>query len=64
MKSAIRRGASMRAVAFEWADQSSAVRGDLRYFRQLSDIEFLVMWISISPTSRTWRGTVGLSFGF
>ena len=39
------------------------VRGDLRYFRQLSDIEFLDVDLDLADFSY-WRGTVGLSFGF
>jgi hypothetical protein len=39
------------------------VRGDLRYFRQLSDIEFGDAEVDLADFSY-WRGTVGVSFGF
>lgn len=39
------------------------VRGDLRYFRQLSNVEFSDPNIDLGDFS-FWRGTVGLSIGF
>lgn len=39
------------------------VRGDLRYFRQLSDIELGGLDFDLGDFSY-WRGTVGVSFGF
>jgi hypothetical protein len=39
------------------------VRGDLRYMRQLSDIEFGDLDVDLSSFSY-WRATVGLSLGF
>jgi hypothetical protein len=39
------------------------VRGDLRYFRQLSDVNFGDVDIDLGDFSY-WRGTVGVSFGF
>jgi hypothetical protein len=39
------------------------VRGDLRYFRQLSDIELGDVDFDLGDFSY-WRGTVGVSFGF
>jgi hypothetical protein len=39
------------------------VRGDLRYFRQLSDLEFVGVDVELGDFSY-WRGTVGVSFGF
>ena len=39
------------------------VRGDLRYFRQLSDIEIVDIDFALGDFWY-WRGTVGLSFGF
>ena len=39
------------------------VRGDLRYFRQLSDIEIGDVDFDLGDFSY-WRGTVGVSFGF
>lgn len=39
------------------------VRGDLRYFRQLSDIDFGDVDVDLGHFSY-WRGTVGVSFGF
>ncbi len=39
------------------------VRGDLRYFRQLSDVTIRDVDIDLSDFSY-WRGTVGVSFGF
>jgi hypothetical protein len=39
------------------------VRGDLRYVRQLSDIEFGDVDFELADFSY-WRGTVGVSFGF
>jgi hypothetical protein len=40
-----------------------AVRGDLRYFRQLSDVELAGVDLDLADFSY-WRGTVGISFGF
>ncbi len=39
------------------------VRGDLRYFRQLSNVEFGDLDVDLGDFSY-WRGTVGLSIGF
>ena len=39
-----------------------AVKGDLRYFRQLSDLGFFQDF-ELGDFS-FWRGTVGVSFGF
>jgi hypothetical protein len=39
------------------------VRGDLRYFRQLQNVEFADPNIDLGDFSY-WRGTVGLSIGF
>jgi hypothetical protein len=39
------------------------IRGDLRYFRQLSDVEFGDLDVDLGDFSY-WRGTVGVSFGF
>lgn len=39
------------------------VRGDLRYFRQLSDVDFGDADVDLGDFSY-WRGTVGLSIGF
>lgn len=39
------------------------VRGDLRYFRQLSDVDFGDLDLDLADFSY-WRGTVGVSFGF
>lgn len=39
------------------------VRGDVRYFRQLSDIEFGDLDANLADFSY-WRGTVGLAIGF
>ena len=39
------------------------VRGDLRYFRQLQDVDFGDADIDLGNFSY-WRGTVGVSFGF
>ena len=39
------------------------VRGDLRYFRQLSDIEFREIEFDLADFSY-WRGTIGLAIGF
>lgn len=39
------------------------VRGDLRYFRQLSDVNFGDVDVDLGDFSY-WRGTVGVSFGF
>ncbi|MCA1586466.1 MAG: porin family protein [Acidobacteria bacterium] len=39
------------------------VRGDLRYFRQLSDIQVGDLGLDLGDFSY-WRGTVGVSFGF
>ena len=43
--------------------QAFGVRGDLRYFRQLSDVEFGDVDVDFGDFSY-WRGTVGVSFGF
>jgi len=43
--------------------RSFGVRGDLRYFRQLSDIEIGDLEFDLADFSY-WRGTVGVSFGF
>jgi opacity protein-like surface antigen len=40
-----------------------AVRGDLRYFRQLSDVELGDVDLDLADFYY-WRGTVGVSFGF
>jgi hypothetical protein len=39
------------------------VRGDLRYFRQLENVEFGTPRVDLGDFSY-WRGTVGVSFGF
>jgi hypothetical protein len=39
------------------------VRGDVRYFRQLSDIEFGDLDANLADFSY-WRGTIGLAIGF
>ena len=39
------------------------IRGDLRYFRQLSDVEIGDVDVDLGNFSY-WRGTVGLSLGF
>jgi hypothetical protein len=39
------------------------VRGDLRYFRQLSDVSFEDVDVDLGDFSY-WRGTVGVSIGF
>ena len=43
--------------------QAFGVRGDLRYFRQLSDVEFGDVDVDFGDFWY-WRGTVGVSFGF
>ena len=43
--------------------QSVGIRGDLRYFRQLSDVTFGEADIDLGDFSY-WRGTVGVSFAF
>jgi hypothetical protein len=39
------------------------IRGDLRYFRQLSDVNFEGVEVDLGSFSY-WRGTIGLSMGF
>lgn len=39
------------------------VRGDLRYFRQLSDVQIGDVDVDLANFSY-WRGTIGLSMGF
>jgi hypothetical protein len=51
-------GAGLRAGGSQFG-----VRGDLRYFRQLSDVEFGDVDIDLGDFSY-WRGTVGVSFRF